>query len=98
VTDPRSLTTTYTTDGLGNTTQLQSPDTGTTALRRLPRGRLQPDEGRLVRRERRRGREQASFPVAQQRTALQERIELALERDEQRPDACPAFGQRAPDE
>jgi hypothetical protein len=51
-----------------------------------------------VRRERRRGREQASFPVAQQRTALQERIELALEHDEQRPDACPAFGQRAPDE
>ena len=30
VTDPRSLTTTYTTDGLGNTTALASPDTGTT--------------------------------------------------------------------
>ncbi|QHB60517.1 type IV secretion protein Rhs (plasmid) [Ralstonia solanacearum] len=30
VTDPRSLVTTYTVDGLGNTTRQQSPDTGTT--------------------------------------------------------------------
>ncbi len=30
VTDPRSLVTAYTVDGLGNTTQQQSPDTGTT--------------------------------------------------------------------
>jgi RHS repeat-associated protein len=32
VRDPRSLSTTYTVDGLGNTNELKSPDTGTTSM------------------------------------------------------------------
>ncbi|MGC5859718.1 RHS repeat-associated core domain-containing protein, partial [Ralstonia pseudosolanacearum] len=40
VTDPRSLVTAYTIDGLGNTTQQQSPDTGTTNATYDPAGNL----------------------------------------------------------